>query len=213
MSATALKVYKVIARDKFEWKMFEGTSGSDWSAIYFQFSIEHALRYATDKISPNGIIALVEFTIPSSTIVNVDSKSNIVGDRKVDTSSPGLTVYRIDLARLGSGSMSGSEKAAMLKKIFGIDAEKKLMKEINGCLIVQDNSEGDMELIISHDVFTHAKTHDTLIQFRHLAQFQTSNHVLKSWRAWSNHQHDHHPWSPLTPLQKLQPHLLASLLS
>src|SRR5439155_14235268 len=102
--------YKVIAAEQFDFKLINPETPSDWSATYFQFSLEHALRYATDKKSDNNIICLVEFTLINAQVPIHHLKEEVFGDPNV----------------------SGSEKAKIAKQILHIDPSDTLMKAVKG---------------------------------------------------------------------------------
>jgi hypothetical protein len=168
--------YKIFAYPNFEFKQINIATPFDWSATYFQLSIEHALRYATDKKPDNNIICLTSFKLINDKIPIHELKNDIF-----------------------FSNISGLEKANYAKQLLGISEEKKLMKEINGILIIYDNPS-DLEIIISHD-----KVNEENLSFENIAQFQIKDHVITHWKPYNQKE-----WIALSALEKMQPHLLTN---
>lgn len=115
-----MKVWKVVAFPSFDFNDINPATQRDWSATYFQFTVEHALRYATDKCptNPEGIISLVEFE-----------------------TSPHLVVHKLNDKLFGSALLSGQEKASLAKRMLNFPPEVLLMQHLDGALILRDNEE------------------------------------------------------------------------
>lgn len=179
------EIFKVFPTECFEFAQIDPSTPSDWSATYFQFSVEHALRYATDKKpeNKNQVICLA-----SLSILNEKLPIHIIRDE----------LY-------GSLTLSGAEKAQIIKKHLNISTEAKLMKTINGILILYDNAD-DMEFIVSHEALIQEN-----FEIKTIAQFKINNHQLSHWRIFNQNNQDTE-WIKLSPLETLQPHLLSKLI-
>ncbi|VBB17549.1 hypothetical protein YASMINEVIRUS_11 [Yasminevirus sp. GU-2018] len=97
---------------------------SDWSGIYFQFSIDHALRslfYRTDQGYEK--MRLVEITFK------------------------GLDVFKLTGDIFIDGSVSDVEKSTVVKDTLSIDKQKKLVESVKGALMIEE-LKNDFELIV-----------------------------------------------------------------
>lgn len=171
--------YKIIANECFDLDLINKEILSDWSATYFQFSIEHALGYASDKQSKDNIICLTSFKL------NDSSK---------------MPIYEVKEPIL-STNINGGEKAAIIKKLLGIPQEDKLMKKINGMLIMFDTPL-ELEIIISHD-----RVNELDLSWENLAQFLIKDHMLTHWRKYGDSE-----WIELSYDQKFNLRKIAAVL-
>ncbi|AYV81720.1 MAG: hypothetical protein Harvfovirus55_9 [Harvfovirus sp.] len=168
--------YKVVAFSEFDFGKINREGGHDWSAMYFQFTIAHALGYATDKTSSDNIICLTKFKFRDTTEIKI---------------------HEFNDAIFGSDCVTGEEKAKKIKNMLNIKLEEKLMKAINGAVILYDNVS-ELELIISHDM---VNENNLLVQ--NLVQFKIKDHMLTHWRRYGNTE-----WIQLSPSEMLNPRSL-----
>lgn len=105
------------------------TTNTDWSAIYLQTTIEHALNYLEHKAyqTSHKYLLLIKF---STDLTNILVEDNI----------------------FANGQISGEEKAKILKKQFGLCDELLLMDNISKPLMLLDN-DSEYELIVPHHLF------------------------------------------------------------
>lgn len=151
--------YKIFPHSDFKFEQINPATPFDWSATYFQMSIEHALGYATDKKPDGDIICLTSFELTNKSIPIYELKDDIF-----------------------CSNISGSEKAIYAKKLLNISENKILMKEVNGILILYDNP-CDLEIIISH-----AQMKQDNFIFENIAQFLIKNHVITHWRKYGQNE-------------------------
>lgn len=156
-----LCVYKIFPFKTYDFAPIPRGPPNDWSAIYFQFSIEHALGYATDKKPDEGIICLARLKL------RTDSK---------------LPIHIIKDPEFGQLNLTGAEKATLLKQKLNIPSDQKLMDAVNGLVILYDNNE-DYELIVSHNVLNNHNFNSEI-----LAQLKIHNHVISHWRKYGHEE-------------------------
>lgn len=105
------------------------TTNADWSAIYLQTSIEHALNYLEHKayLTNYHKLLLIELT------TNLDC-------------------LKISDPIFGIGNITGEEKSNLLKKQFNISNDLLLMDNVQKPLLLLDN-DCQYELVVPHYLF------------------------------------------------------------
>ncbi|AYV83700.1 MAG: hypothetical protein Hyperionvirus10_36 [Hyperionvirus sp.] len=172
--------YKVIAFPEFDFKRINKETPHDWSATYFQFTVAHALGYATDKIAPDDIICLTRFKFKDASQIKIHEFNDSV---------------------FGSGNVSGDEKAKIIKNMLNIKHDEKLMKSINGAVVLYDNAS-ELELIISHDM-----VNENNLAVQNIAQFKIKDHTLTHWRT-----HGSTEWIQLSASQMINPRSIEKII-
>lgn len=127
--------YKIVdsADCKFDLEhVTKRTTNSDWSAIYLQTSISHALNYLEHKAyqTEYNYLLLVKFST---------RLENIVIHDKI----------------FGNPNISGNEKATLLKEQFNMSSDLLLMDNLNKPLLLLDN-DAEYELIVPHHLLTNS---------------------------------------------------------
>jgi hypothetical protein len=124
--------YKIVeSKDKFFDLDYIGrrTTNQDWSSIYLQTTISHALNYLEHKayLTQNKYLLLIELQ------TNLDSI--IIND-----------------PIFGSNEIDGDSKSKILKEKFNISSDLLLMDNMKNPLLLLDNSD-EYELIVPHYLF------------------------------------------------------------
>ena len=143
---------------------------SDWAALYLQFRVDHVLGTLPYRWEPKS------YTWESVESVSYQEAALI----RVSFTAP-LCVVVMRGALLSDGSLSGKDKADIIKKELGIPLELPLMDgmgERGKCAAVEE-TEGEWELVIPHSLLRNIQVQEEeLVQFMKHAQFP----VTKCWR-------------------------------
>jgi hypothetical protein len=154
------KVISTIEENQHD--VFKGQTENDWSAIYIQFSKQHALRYLSTKYEQ---------------FLNV-SLSKFVFDEKIK-------FLKIDDDWMFDEKLSSLEKAKKIKQyiiqneLFNINPENPLMKELGKfkCCLITFDTEFNQEMVVPHLLLED----DSLIQYKVDCKFyRNGNNFLKT---------------------------------
>lgn len=107
---------------------------TDWSGIYLQLTIPHALAYLSHKaeLSKSRVLLLVKFAFRAGH----DQPVHLLTD-----------------PTFGQGHVPGAEKAKLAKKQLGLHDDQLLMDSLKQPLMLLDNPD-DFELIVPHALFS-----------------------------------------------------------
>lgn len=138
------------------------TTHHDWSAMYLQTSIEHALNYLTHKayLTKTNYLLLVELQTT-------------------------LNYIRIDDPLFGSSVITGDSKSKLLKDKFKIDDNLLLMDNMTNPLLLLDTL-CDYELIVPHYLFNTRNFKITLLKTYKVNSKTIANVEIKTTKEIQN---------------------------
>jgi hypothetical protein len=160
-------IYKIIGDDFIN--SIPKISLFDWSGIYFQFTIEHALRYVSKKWEDgNNKLYLIKIELPEN-----------------------LPIYKLEEDLFSYPYISGEEKAIEAKKLLNekynlkIGNKDKLIEKIQGGLLIKEYPD-EFEIVFSHSI-----VNEYLTNYQILFEFKNENKNLfpfltTHWKIYNN---------------------------
>jgi hypothetical protein len=165
-STEAIVGWKVISTvEENQYDVFKGQTDKDWSAIYIQFSKQHALRYLSTKYEQFLEVSLSKF----------------VFDKKIK-------FLKIDDDWMFDEKLSSFEKANKIKQyiiqnnLFNINPQNPLMKELGNfkCCLITYDTESNKEIVVPHQLLED----DSLVRYEvDLKFYRNGNNFLKTDRV------------------------------